>query len=334
MPWSVAMSDALYGSHGFYRRHQPADHFRTSVTASPLLARALATLVTQVDRDLGEPPMLDLVDVGAGDGRLLTDLLDALPPGVRSRVRATAVDVRARPEPLAEEIRWQDAVPEQITGVLLAHEFLDNVPCEVVQRDAGAIREVLVDHDGAESLGAPIGEAARLWLERWWPLNMDGARAEVGISRDDAWAALVSTLQTGVAIAVDYGHRLEERLTGAFDGGTLTGYREGRQVMPAPDGTCDLTAHVAIDSCASAASTRRSTTVVLRQREALEQLGLSGRRPPLELATTDPPTYVAQLSEASLVGELLDRASLGSFWWLVESIDIRSPIHAGAAVAP
>src|SRR5947208_2791006 len=73
-------------------------------------------------------------------------------------------------------------------------------------------------------------------------------RAEVGAPRDTAWAGAVRALARGVALAVDYGHLREDRP--AF--GTLTGFRNGRQVAPVPDGSCDLTAHVAIDSVAAA----------------------------------------------------------------------------------
>ena len=43
-PFERAWHDALYGPAGFYRQASPAQHFRTSVHASPFMATALARL--------------------------------------------------------------------------------------------------------------------------------------------------------------------------------------------------------------------------------------------------------------------------------------------------
>ncbi|NEB77546.1 hypothetical protein G3I40_20315, partial [Streptomyces sp. SID14478] len=53
-------------------------------------------------------------------------------------------------------------------------------------------------------------------------------------------------VERGLAVAVDYAHARGTRPP--F--GTLTGFRAGRETAPVPDGTCDLTAHVALDACA------------------------------------------------------------------------------------
>ncbi|MET8530074.1 hypothetical protein ABZV06_30495, partial [Micromonospora sp. NPDC005172] len=75
IPWRDAMSQALYGPDGFFVTGAgPADHFRTSVHASPAFAAALLRLVAEVDSALGHPPRLDVVDVGAGRGELLLAL--------------------------------------------------------------------------------------------------------------------------------------------------------------------------------------------------------------------------------------------------------------------
>ena len=55
---------------------------------------------------------------------------------------------------------------------------------------------------------------------------------------------LGSRVRRGAVLAVDYGHTVGERPAD----GTLTAYRAGALVVPVPDGSCDLTAHVAIDS--------------------------------------------------------------------------------------
>ncbi|GAA3118129.1 hypothetical protein GCM10020001_042590 [Nonomuraea salmonea] len=102
--------------------------------------------------------------------------------------------------------------------------------------------------------------------------------------------------------------------------GTLTGYRDGSVVTPVPDGSCDITAHVALDACAEAG--RRAgaiSTALSTQREALRELGLTGARPPLDLARTDPRRYLRALARASEEGELLEATGLGGFGWLSQT---------------
>ncbi|MGW7298909.1 SAM-dependent methyltransferase [Streptomyces sp. NPDC054829] len=247
--WRAAAQEALYGSDGFYLRPEgPAGHFRTSVHASPLFAEAVARLLCHVDEALGRPRTLDFVDVAAGRGELITAVLAALPAYVSARTRAYAVELAPRPSGLDHRIEWLPRPPHGITGLLFANEWLDNVPVEVAQVDAAGVpRLVLVRRDGTERLGEPVGGADASWLARWWPLPPEeGLRAEIGRPRDAAWATAVASLSRGVAVAVDYAHTAAARPL--F--GTLTGFREGRETAPAPDGSCDITAHVALDACA------------------------------------------------------------------------------------
>lgn len=332
--WVDAMRSALYGPDGFYLRQAPSGHFRTSASASPQYAVALAGLAATVDEALGHPTVFDLVDVGAGDGSLVARMLGALAPDLAGRTRAVAIDLRRRPESLPETVEWENRAPGEVTGLLMAHELLDNVPCEVVERVDGQLRLVRVDSDGRETLGPPPDDEQRRWLDRWWPLGSDGDRAECGAARDQMWDQLVGALSTGLALAVDFGHLRAERADGAFCAGTLTGYRDGLQVAPVPNGACDLTAHVAIDACAEAGSRPGAgQTRLVQQREALRDLGVSADLPTRTLAKTDPAEYVRQLSEASEAAELLDPSSLGRFWWLLQSKGMPVPAIGSDALS-
>jgi hypothetical protein len=83
-----------------------------------------------------------------------------------------------------------------------------------------------------------------------------------------------------------------------------------------PDGSCDITAHVALDACAAAVGPGVET-VLTTQREYLRGLGVSGARPDLALASSDPLGYLRGLSRASAAAELTDAGGLGGFGWLV-----------------
>jgi SAM-dependent MidA family methyltransferase len=318
------MERGLYGPDGFFTRPGPgpAGHFRTSVHASPAFAGAIAELVGRLDAALDHPYRLDVIDVGGGRGELLTALQHTLPEKINSRVRATVVELAPRPSGLPGSIGWTPTVPDRVTGLLLATEWLDNVPLDVVEvDDSGTVRYVLVDPDGTERLGSYVDAGDAAWLARWWPLDdaLPGSRAEVGAPRDAAWAGVVRALARGVALAVDYGHLRGGRP--AF--GTLTGYRDGRQVTPVPDGSCDLTAHVAIDAVAAAPDVPSG---LLTQRAALRALGVDGGRPPLELAYRDSRGYLAALARAGAAAELTDPAGLGGHYWLLHQVDTPLPV--------
>ncbi|GAA4993088.1 SAM-dependent methyltransferase [Streptomyces siamensis] len=317
--WREATEEALYGPSGFYRRPEgPAGHFRTSVHASPLFAGAVARLLCRVDEALGRPAHLDFVDMAAGRGELVTGVLAALPAEVAARARGYAVERADRPAGLDHRIEWSAGPPQGITGLLFANEWLDNVPVDVAEVDAEGVRRlVLVREDGTERLGEPVTGADERWLRRWWPLPAKapspvGARAEIGLPRDTAWAAAVASLDRGLAVAADYAHVAP----GRPPFGTLTGFREGRETAPVPDGSCDITAHVALDACAVPGG--RVTT----QRTALRALGVSGARPPLALASTDPAAYVRALAGAGAAAELTASGGLGDFGWLLQPVGI------------
>jgi SAM-dependent MidA family methyltransferase len=215
-----------------------------------------------------------------------------------------------------DETGGSGGVPSGLTGLLIANEWLDNVVCDVAEVGVdGVARIVEVDPaSGEERLGAEPDAAQREWLERWWPLSRSaGARAEIGLDRDAAWRSAVDRLDRGVAVAIDYAHTAADRPR--F--GTLTGYRDGHQVPAVPDGSCDITAHVALDACAAALDAEGVETVLTSQREYLRELGVSGARPDLALASSDPLGYLRGLSRASAAAELTDPAGLGAFGWLM-----------------
>ena len=312
-PWRNAWDRALYGPQGFFRTNAPRDHFRTSVHGSDLMAEALLRLVRGAGLDT-------VVDVGAGRGELLLALHRLAPD-----LRLLGVEVAPRPATLPGAVDWSPALPEAVDGLVLAHEWLDNIPCHVVEVDAaGVSRVVHVDPvTGVESLGHPVdapGVPATIgaWLDAWWPLQAGepGTRAEVGTSRDQAWADVVRRVGRGLALAVDYGHVR----AGRPPFGSLRSYLRGRQVEPLPDGSRDVTAHVAVDSVAAVTG-----SVVLRQRDALAALGVSSARPPLSMAAREPRAYAQALARATEAADLTAVGGLGDFYWVVSGVGGVSP---------
>lgn len=340
LPWSVAWHDALYPTErGFYvTRGGPSAHFTTAThgVTGAVLAESLLRLWSRSREDL--PAVV--VDVGAGRGELATHLCHTIEAAVRdtpshrgsssrhefvSRTAASivAVDVVDRPHGLDPRIRWVRspggaALPPDLAehigpapALVIAHEWLDVVPCTIGEVDGqGLLREVLVDPaSGLESLGEPLTPADLAWLETaGWNATEPGDRVEVGTTRDEAWHRLVDCVHDGVVVAVDYGHTRSERPRG----GSLAAYRGGVLTEPVPDGSCDVTTHVAMDTLGA--------DELRRQRELLRDLGIRGTAPGVELARTDPLGYVRALERAGAEAELVRRGGFGDFWWAVTHV--------------
>ena len=174
LPFDQYMQIALYEPGlGYYsagaHKLGAAGDFVTAPEISPLFARCLATQCAAVLEAL---PGGDIVELGAGSGRLAVDVLAALAardalPG-RYRILEVSADLRERqqqrvgelPAQLAARVEWLDAPPQQgWSGVLLANEVLDALPCECFAVRNGVVfeRGVAARPRGRARLAAAAG---------------------------------------------------------------------------------------------------------------------------------------------------------------------------------
>lgn len=309
-PWFDRWVESATGSDGFWPDNLPEQHFRTASTTGAALIHLITPLLDQ------HLEIRAVVDIGAGGGELLTRLAE-LRPGLS----LTGVDLRSRPNDLPDAVAWVrdrwDVRQHHWTGpaapllggldrptLVIAGEWLDDLPAVVAQRVGDGWRELLVDDSGRETAGPTLPADDRDWLQRWWP---SGQRAEVGRTRDRAWAELVGAVLPygGLALLIDYGHLTSTRPAH----GSLTGYRAGRQVPPLPTGSVNLTAHVAIDAVRAAGEARGATTLrCARQRDVVRE------SPPLP-SSSDP---LIDLAGRSQRAALAASPGLGAHWWLLQ----------------
>ena len=229
LTWSAAMTATHQAPDGFSATSRAEDHFTTSLDIGDHVARVVLRQCREAARRNGiSDPWI--VDVGAGAGTLLRQLIGL---GFNPE-RLIGVDVRSRPPDL--DVAWvqgvaPDCVP-QARGLLIAHEFLDDVPIDVVCDGR------LMTVDGR--VGPPAGAGDLAWLDRW----AGSDSGTVGRRRDEVWRRLVDRVQAGRAIAVD------------FPASGPVGHRAGRRVQPVPDGTTDICAGVELRSCRQATGGR------------------------------------------------------------------------------
>lgn len=312
-PWFDAWVESSYGTAGFWLQTTPATHFRTASADTAVLAEIVADLLAE------RPEISEVVEIGAGVGQLLSRLSTLTP------VRLTGIDLRPRPPDLGEDIGWTTdhwdvryaawtggRAPETLAGegpvMIICAEWLDDLPCPVVTWQADGWREVVVADSGAEQAGPQVDPERLEWLHRWWE---PGHRAELGTTRDRAWAGVIETVvrRGGCALMIDYGHLAAARP----DHGALAAYRDGHAVAPTPGAGANLTAHVAIDAvCAAGEAAGATTTVCAQQSEAIAEHRL--RRP----APSESADALGDLASRSELAALTSEHVWGSHWWLLQ----------------
>ncbi len=300
-PLTVAefMELALYHpAEGYYagagQRSGRGGDFYTSVDVGPLFGATIAAQLAEMWEILRArgAEAFDLVEAGAGNGRLARDVLDAAArehPDLYAHIRLTLVERsaaarRGQAERLAPHGARLTAVceslPASLTGAIYANELLDALPAHVVVRTGAGWRELAVGaHDGVlREVYVPVTDAALLrhigGMEGDLP---EGARVEVSLAAADWIRGAGAALRQGFLLLFDYGRDGRD----AGSGGTLTGYRAHQS---SPDtwlddpGRRDLTLHVDLQAVRSAAAEAGLVTLgMVDQTYFLLSLGLADR---------------------------------------------------------
>ena len=312
--------------------------FVTAPELSPLFAACVAAQVSQWFAHAAP----EVVEFGAGTGRLAAGVLDALralgTPARRYAIVELSGALRARQrETIAREapwalasVEWLDALPASIDGVVLGNEVLDAMPVRVWEHADGALAEV----------GVALGEDGGF---RWAPRDADAAlresvatalraacddacddpfarlgpgryRSELG-EQAQAWVATVAgALRRGALLLLDYGFPAREYYHPQRDAGTLIAHRRHRahgDVLRWP-GLQDVTAHVDFSGVARAA--RGAGLGLLgyaSQARFLVNCGLLER---LAEATRDAPMDPARVRALGAVQTLLSEAEMGELF--------------------
>jgi SAM-dependent MidA family methyltransferase len=279
-PVTVAafMEHALYHPQlGYYaraaRRSGRSGDFFTSTDVGPIFGELLAEQVAEMARILAASGRrgnaIDLVEAGAGNGQLASDILGAL----RERHRDVYDDTRlhlvevsgaaraAQAATLAENAERlassSASLPDRFTGVLIANELVDAMPVhQIVMREDGP-HEIYVVSDGhaLTTCEGPLSTQAladhlarqRIELEPGW-------RAEINLKALDWVRDAAARLESGFVILIDYGHSAAELYSPSHASGTLTTFSHhhaeaagnGNEGVPwlSRPGHQDITAHV------------------------------------------------------------------------------------------
>ena len=285
---------------GYYARASQktgrAGDFFTSVDVGPIFGELLARQFAEMWRLTipgaapGSHERFDLVEAGAGSGRLARDILDAAQrhdPEFHSAIRLSLVEQ----SPAAREAQAatlgphagllahsSSALPDQVKGVIYANELLDALPTHVVTMTSAGLREVRVDIvEGrfVERFDEPSTPRLAEYLARAGAEMRVGWRAEVNLAAEDWMTRAAGSLARGFMVLIDYGHDEHELYSASHAGGTLTSYKRHSQFadfMQEP-GETDITAHVDLSAVTRAAE-RAGLDVLGRLDQTYFLLGL------------------------------------------------------------
>ena len=181
--------------------------FVTAPGLTPLFGQ---TLAAQVSQALQATDTDEVWEFGAGTGALASQLLDSLGDAVQ---RYTIIDLSGtlrerQAETLqahAHKVRWLDAWPDAMDGVVVGNEVLDAMPVQLLQRTGGVWHE----------RGVVVQGDAFAWEDRPTdlrpPLDVDGEHdylTEIHLQAEAFIASLAERLMAGrggAAFFLDYG---------------------------------------------------------------------------------------------------------------------------------
>jgi SAM-dependent MidA family methyltransferase len=263
LPFDRFMAMALYAPGlGYYANRSPkfgvlpssGSDFVTAPELSPLFGRALGQ---QVEQALAASGTREVWEFGAGSGALAAQLIEALGTAIE---HYTIVDLsgalRERQQallaPHGDKVRWVDALPEAMQGVIVGNEVLDAMPVQLLRFDGNEWLE-----HGVVSAGDRFA-----WSDRPTSLRppfesafAPDAVTEIHPQAEAFIATLSERLTRGAAFFIDYGFPEAEYYHPQRDGGTLMCHKAHQSdTDPLVDiGEKDITAHVNFTGIALAA---------------------------------------------------------------------------------
>ena len=268
IPFARYMDLALYAPGlGYYAagatKFGLAGDFTTAPERSHLFGRCLAQQAAQILRETGG----DILEIGAGSGKLACDLLLALEMlGIlpqRYSILELSGELKARQQHmlaaraphLLDKVQWLEGLPESFTGLILGNEVLDAMPVHLVVRKDSAWWERGVSLDAAGFIwqDQPIADKALLQTANALDVP-EPYLTEINLAAPAFIRSLAESLQGGAIIMIDYGFPAAEYYHPQRNQGTLMcHYRHFAHGEPFFwPGLQDITAHVDFSAIAQA----------------------------------------------------------------------------------
>ena len=293
--------------------------FVTAPELTPVFGQTLAASVREALQVTGTA---EVWEFGAGSGALALQLLETLGDTIE---RYVIVDLsgslRARQQAklvaYAHKLRWVDALPERIEGVVVGNEVLDAMPVQLLARHGGQVNAG--QGDDWRERGVVVQPDGRFaWADRPTdlrpPIAIEGPQdylTEIHRQGEGFIRTLADRLVRGAAFLLDYGFGESEYYHPQRHMGTVMchqGHLADSDPLVAV-GNKDITAHVNFTAMALAA--QEAGMNVLGYTTQAHFLMNSGLLSNMELLAQSERAQAAKLIMEHEMGELFKVLALG-----------------------
>ena len=328
IPFSRFMELALYAPGlGYYsagaRKFGAEGDFVTAPEISPVFGQCLAIQARQVMEATGG----GILELGPGSGALAGDIFaelksqSALP--MKYQLLEVSPDLRERQRERLQQrfpddfhrFEWIDTLPEKITGLVIANEVLDVIPCAIVKRNWRRIEErgvILTEAGFAWDDQRCQQEAVRLRASQVLPPGDYDYVTEVNFAAEGLVRTVAERMDAAVALFIDYGFAQREYYHPQRSMGTLRCHYRHRFhgdpfFMP---GLQDITAHVDFTAMARAAESGGAEVAgYTTQAYFLISCGLA-----MIVSGAEPGMTLSRLKHTSAVNRLISPAEMGELF--------------------
>jgi SAM-dependent MidA family methyltransferase len=362
--FSEFMEQALYHPHQGYYSHPAAKigargDFYTSPHLSPAFGECIARQLLDCWEILGRPDRFDIVEMGAGQGILAADILQAIAqinPDFFTTIQYRIIE-RSKTlqqvqrhqlskyledhQNLVTWIGWKDLPSNSVQGCFMSNELVDAFPVHQVIWQDQQLQEIFVRWNG-QTIVEEIAPLSTPKLQDYFDrLSIDfknypdGYRTEVNLNAIDWIQTLADRLQHGYVLTIDYGYSADRYYSPVRREGTLQCYYQ-HQVVTDPYikvGLQDITAHVDFTTLSDRGSEFGLKTLGQTQQSFfLMLLGLGDRIAALsQTETQDIQEINDRLQIREALHRLINPMGLGNFMVLMQSKNL-TPSEEGRSL--
>jgi SAM-dependent MidA family methyltransferase len=360
------MEAVLYDpQHGYYATRLPVGRegdYLTSPEVNSVFGALVAKQLLQCWRLMGEPNRFDVIEPGAGTGRLARDILrwaarrePAFARAIRYRIVEVSPALRAQQrETLSgcDEVEWLEELPGEIEGCVVSNELLDsfpvhrvvrvlpasplprNLPPSPLPKGRGNLRELYVGWSAgrfAEERGELSTERIARYFADLGIEPSEGCVAEVNLHAIDWMRDVAQRMRRGFVLTFDYGYEASELYAPwRRDGTLMCFYRHNPSSDPyTRAGKQDMTSHVDFTSLMRAG--REGGLEVAGFTTQARFLANMGIGEGMAAAKESPEALEEYYARRRAVQELIDPAGLGRIRVLAQRKGVEAAVLQGFA---
>jgi SAM-dependent MidA family methyltransferase len=237
IPFSRYMELALYHpQYGYYNNLLHKFGKEGDFVTSPLTSKLFAACICrQIDELFSHEVTENILELGAGNGQLMLDILEDLGPRLKNyyvlELSANLVQLQqqrlqAELPHLLPKVTWLTQLPMQFEGIVLANEVLDAMPCELIAWHEGVAceRQVAVIDGKFSDVEHPLSAKVLEVLPDIPKPATDPYYSEVSLNNRGFIASLSQSLLRGAILLIDYGYGESEYYSLDKSAGTLRGF--------------------------------------------------------------------------------------------------------------